>query len=97
MEERMEQFIKGPLEHMGSDAVPHAVKTEEDTYQVDLRARTWHAHWPPGRYPGRHSAFDQLHLLNRRDQAPGSVSTRELLRQAGGVVSVWRPSVAAKW
>ncbi len=36
MEERIEQFVKGLLEHMGSDAVPHAVKTEEDTYQVDL-------------------------------------------------------------
>ena len=35
-EERIEAFIKGLLEHMGSDAVPHAVKTGEDSYQVDL-------------------------------------------------------------
>ena len=35
-EERIEQFIKGLLEHMGSDAVPHAVKTEDDTYHVEL-------------------------------------------------------------
>ena len=35
-EERIETFIKGLLEHMGSDAVPHAVKTGEDSYQVDL-------------------------------------------------------------
>ena len=31
-----EQFIKGLLEHMGSDAVPHAVKTDDDTYHVEL-------------------------------------------------------------
>ncbi len=36
VEQRIEVFIKGLLEHMGSDAVPHAVKTEGDTYQVDL-------------------------------------------------------------
>ena len=36
VEERIEVFIKGLLEHMGSDAVPHCVKTESDTYQVDL-------------------------------------------------------------
>ena len=35
-EERIEVFIKGLLEHMGSDAVPHAVKTGDDTYAVDL-------------------------------------------------------------
>ena len=35
-EERIETFIKGLLEHMGSDAVPHAVKTGDDTYTVDL-------------------------------------------------------------
>ena len=29
-------FIKGLLEHMGSDAVPHAAKTSDDTYMVDL-------------------------------------------------------------
>ena len=36
MEERIETFIKGLLEHMGSDAVPHAVKNGDDTYLVDL-------------------------------------------------------------
>ena len=36
MEQQIEVFIKGLLEHMGSDAVPHAWKTEGDTYQVDL-------------------------------------------------------------
>ena len=36
VEERIEVFIKGLLEHMGSDAVPHAWKSENDTYQVDL-------------------------------------------------------------
>ena len=35
MEEKIEVFIKGLLEHMGSDAVPHAWK-DEDTYRVDL-------------------------------------------------------------
>ncbi len=36
-EEKIEQFLKGLLEHMGSDAVPHAWKAEEaDTYKVDL-------------------------------------------------------------
>ena len=35
VEERIETFIKGLLEHMGSDAVPHAWKTE-DGYRVDL-------------------------------------------------------------
>ena len=35
MEEKIEVFIKGLLEHMGSEAVPHAWK-EEDTYRVDL-------------------------------------------------------------
>ncbi|MEA4965934.1 MAG: RNA-binding cell elongation regulator Jag/EloR [Oscillospiraceae bacterium] len=35
-EERIEVFIKGLLEHMGSDAVPHAVKTGDDAYMVDL-------------------------------------------------------------
>lgn len=35
-EEKIEVFIKGLLEHMGSDAVPHAVKTAADTYSVDL-------------------------------------------------------------
>ena len=36
MEEKIEVFLKGLLEHMGSTAVPHAVKTEDDTYCVDL-------------------------------------------------------------
>ena len=36
MEQQIEVFIKGLLEHMGSDAVPHAWKTSGDTYQVDL-------------------------------------------------------------
>ena len=35
-EERIEIFIKGLLEHMGSDAVPHAMKKSDDTYLVDL-------------------------------------------------------------
>ena len=36
VEERIEQFLKGLLEQMGSDAVPHAVKNGEDAYAVDL-------------------------------------------------------------
>ena len=36
IEEKIEQFIKGLLEHMGSQAVPHAVKGEDNTYLVDL-------------------------------------------------------------
>ena len=35
-EERIEVFIKGLLEHMGSDAVPHAVKAEDEQYSVEL-------------------------------------------------------------
>jgi len=35
-EEKIEQFLKGLLEHMGSNAVPHAWKESEDTYKVDL-------------------------------------------------------------
>ena len=35
MEEKIEQFLKGLLEHMGSDAVPHAYKSGEG-YSVDL-------------------------------------------------------------
>ena len=35
-EERIEQFIKGLLEHMGSDAVPHAMKRADESYSVDL-------------------------------------------------------------
>ena len=36
VEEKIEQFIAGLLKHMGSDAVPHAVKAEEGNYNVDL-------------------------------------------------------------
>ena len=36
VEEKIETFLKGLLEHMGSQAVPHAWKTEEDTYMVEL-------------------------------------------------------------
>ena len=36
VEEKIETFLKGLLEHMGSQAVPHAVKGEDNTYQVDL-------------------------------------------------------------
>ena len=36
VEEKIEQFLKGLLEHMGSAAVPHAWKEEENTYMVDL-------------------------------------------------------------
>ncbi len=37
VEERIETFMKGLLEHMGSDAVPVATKTGEDTYSVELQ------------------------------------------------------------
>ena len=36
VEEKIEQFLKGLLEHMGSQAVPHAVKAEGNTYNVEL-------------------------------------------------------------
>ncbi len=36
LEEKIEIFIKGLLEHMGSQAVPHAVKTDDTTYDVEL-------------------------------------------------------------
>ena len=36
VEEKIEQFLKGLLEHMGSKAVPHAFKDEENTYSVEL-------------------------------------------------------------
>ena len=36
VEEKIEQFLKGLLEHMGSAAVPHAWKEDENTYMVDL-------------------------------------------------------------
>ncbi len=36
VEEKIEVFIKGLLENMGSSAVPHCVKGEENTYKVEL-------------------------------------------------------------
>ena len=36
VEEKIEQFIKGLLEHMGSNAVPQAVKGEDNSYIVEL-------------------------------------------------------------
>ena len=36
VEEKIETFLKGLLEHMGSRAVPHAVKGEDNTYRVEL-------------------------------------------------------------
>ena len=36
VEEKIETFLKGLLEHMDSKAVPHAVKGEDNTYHVDL-------------------------------------------------------------
>ena len=36
VEEKIEQFLKGLLEHMNSQAVPHAWKAEEGTYNVEL-------------------------------------------------------------
>lgn len=36
VEEKIEIFVKGLLEHMGSKAVPHCWKTEGSTYKVDL-------------------------------------------------------------
>ena len=35
-EEKIEVFLKGLLEHMGSQAVPHAWKGEESNYNVEL-------------------------------------------------------------
>ena len=35
-EEKIEVFLKGLLEHMGSAAVPHAWKEDEHTYMVEL-------------------------------------------------------------
>ena len=35
-EEKIETFIKGLMEHMGSQAVPHCWKVESNTYKVDL-------------------------------------------------------------
>ena len=36
VEEKIEVFLKGLLEHMGSNAVPHAWKSEENAYMVEL-------------------------------------------------------------
>ena len=36
VEEKIEVFLKGLLEKMGSDAVPHCVRENENTYKVDL-------------------------------------------------------------
>ena len=36
VEEKIEQFLKGLLEHMNSQAVPHAWKIDDNTYNVEL-------------------------------------------------------------
>ena len=36
VEEKIEGFLKGLLEHMGSDAVPHAYRVDEESYRADL-------------------------------------------------------------
>ena len=36
VEEKIEVFLKGLLEHMNSTAVPHAVKSDDNTYEVEL-------------------------------------------------------------
>ncbi len=36
VEEKIEQFLKGLLENMGSQAIPHCVKADENTYKVEL-------------------------------------------------------------
>lgn len=36
VEEKIEQFLKGLLEHMNSQAVPHARKEDDNTYTVEL-------------------------------------------------------------
>ena len=36
VEEKIEVFVKGLLEHMGSQAIPHAVKADDTTYNVEL-------------------------------------------------------------
>ena len=36
VEEKIEQFLKGLLEHMGSDAVPHCWKEEGNNYKVEF-------------------------------------------------------------
>ncbi len=36
VEEQIEVFLKGLMEHMGSSAVPHAEKVDDNTYHVEL-------------------------------------------------------------
>jgi len=36
VEEKIEKFLKGLLEHMGSNAVPYASKADDNTYNVEL-------------------------------------------------------------
>ena len=36
VEDKVEKFLKGLLEHMGSNAVPYAEKVDENTYNVEL-------------------------------------------------------------
>ena len=36
VEESIETFLKGLLEHMGSDAVPHAYRVDEESYRAEL-------------------------------------------------------------
>ena len=36
VEEKIEKFLKGLLEQMGSQAVPHCVKADDNTYKVEL-------------------------------------------------------------
>ena len=36
VEEQVEKFLKGLLEQMGSQAIPHCVKADENTYKVEL-------------------------------------------------------------
>ena len=36
VEEKIETFLKGLLEHMGSQAVPHACKVDDNTYEAEL-------------------------------------------------------------
>ena len=36
VEEKIEQFLKGLLQHMGSNAIPHAWKVEDNTFKVEF-------------------------------------------------------------
>lgn len=40
VEERIETFMKGLMEHMGSDAIPVATKSGDDTYSVELQGNS---------------------------------------------------------